>query len=385
MIVSLWNAIEKPASTTGVWTFVSGPVGGPAAPNTYNGTIDFTSAPTGTYVYRYTVTTSCSSAQHTSDITVNVTSAPAKTNDVCLGSIQIPYSAITGTGGLLSLDSRGDCVTSATPTLSSVSLPPNWPNTVNNDLWYVVSLPSTGELYTVEFNINSSSYPLEGHLNPLVAVYKGSCSSLTLVNSAVGTSNNAFTTVNINSTPGNTLVYIRVASANGALGLFDIDLVAVANSVDQTGPDCCGQTQEFVTTFAPYSYVLNVVSCDVQPTVTRTGTYNEIYNTNYAEFCRPATTTIRGLGIDTDLNGDVYITFEGAGLLGNSNNDNFNMPSIELITSAELSMPGSPLTVHTDTYPITEVLQIGDSLNPSLQLRIQGLNSFEVFYLIFKW
>lgn len=153
-VINLYNQLEC-TSVGGTWTRISAT--GPAAPNTYNGTIDLTSYPTGLYQYRYTTLQSK---------TVNVTiewkvDGIDRTHNIYTGAVTIPITTISAISENY-VDNNLDYCTSDynKPTLTSTTLfdlPAYFPNNISGDLWYQILLPVCKEAYEVNVSVQKQN------------------------------------------------------------------------------------------------------------------------------------------------------------------------------------------------------------------------------------
>jgi|LakMenE01Jun11ns_1017448.scaffolds.fasta_scaffold9941985_2 hypothetical protein len=156
--IVLYNQLQY-ADINGSWSFVGTQVSFPPAPATYNGTVNFSTYPVGTYVYRYTKTTN--SVTHTSDVTINWQgSSPARQNDTCATAFNIQNPLNKQFSIIVEDDNRDDCPSAKAPSIPNPSdYPVTWNQGVyTGDLWYEAKLPLREYTYTLQIEISSESY-----------------------------------------------------------------------------------------------------------------------------------------------------------------------------------------------------------------------------------
>jgi len=197
---------------------------GPTPPATYDGTIDMTDYDPGHYKYKYVVQ-SLEGCQDLSYVDIYIYDAPARLNDDCNKATTIPYSAITGIGGITDQDNLDNCPGYAAPTDSGEDEPEAWGavSDYSGDLWYKWSSPNLPTDVQVQVTINSSAYGSQAMTTPMVAIYSAitNCDALTEEDSSVGSGNIA--TVQLDAPAGAAFpIYLRVASPTGEEGKFDI-------------------------------------------------------------------------------------------------------------------------------------------------------------------
>lgn len=124
MAVTLFDYLEEPKTTGGIWNQVagSGLTVGPVAPGSYDGSVDMTGYDPGTYRYKYSVL-SGEGCQDLAYVTIYIYEPEVRQNDVCLKSMTISYSAITGIGGITNQDNLDNCPGLAAPTDSGEDEP----------------------------------------------------------------------------------------------------------------------------------------------------------------------------------------------------------------------------------------------------------------------
>lgn len=203
-------------TTGGSWSYVSGPVSAPAAPGTYNGSIDFATYAPGFYTYRYTVTSG--SVTHTTDVTINWQGdgvAPA--NDVCAGARNITGLETCPDTTTLNISTAKDCAAQVSaPTDSGVSEPAAWSlSSYSGDVWYKITPPVCSSDYTLAIDIAGQGTSDDAR-GVAVEVLIGSCGSLTSIAAASANSNETEIGVQVN-VPHNTsqTYYIRVVAYTG--------------------------------------------------------------------------------------------------------------------------------------------------------------------------
>lgn len=159
--VTLFNLLGN-ATTGGTWSRVSAT--GPAAPNTYNGSIDF-ATPTlfasGSYVYRYTVTVNSVTA--TSDVTVIWQGvAPDRVNDTCATAFEIGGTANTTKGFevIVEDDNLDNCPVVKAPNVPNpTDYPAAWnQGTYSGDLWYKFVFPNRSFPYIITIALDSTGF-----------------------------------------------------------------------------------------------------------------------------------------------------------------------------------------------------------------------------------
>lgn len=219
MIITPFNELQNfspaPLTQGGVWTFVSGPVGNPPAPGTWDGTIDFTGATVGTYVYEYTVGTCNVAAQ----LTIEATATIARPNDICANATNLLFSGANEFTGLLNQSTAAACPFAAA---SNEGISEPWAGGPYNDLWYSanLTLPNSGLQITV--TVDGQPYGTEGIFEPKLAFYD-QCGLVALA-SAESVATGRFVSLTYTLTTDTPLFIIRVAGATD--GRFDIEISA---------------------------------------------------------------------------------------------------------------------------------------------------------------
>ena len=138
-VINLYSLLEC-TSINGTWTRLSAT--GPAAPNTYNGTIDLSSSPTALYEYQYTT-----NDNKTVKVSIDwVTTGVNRIHDSNSGAINIPITNISNINVSYTDNNLDYCASNGfnKPTASSTTdfdLPTYFPNTISGDLWYQALLP----------------------------------------------------------------------------------------------------------------------------------------------------------------------------------------------------------------------------------------------------
>ena len=167
----------------GTWTFISGPAGNPAAPGTWNGTLDFTAVVNeGTYIYRYAVTSG--SCTVTADLSIEFYQTIPMINDTCATAVTIPLGIVKDEfeaqfeGG----DMRGECPY-IDATDSGMDHPTSWVSSTAVDLWYAIAIPASSTGWEIDVTVDSTAYGVDGIFQPAIAVYDG-CTSGDLQNSS---------------------------------------------------------------------------------------------------------------------------------------------------------------------------------------------------------
>jgi hypothetical protein len=222
-IVTLFDLLGDPKSTTGTWTRTSAT--GPAAPGTHNGTIDTTAEPEGTYTYDYTVVSgSCNDVS-----TVSVTKGVPKnrTNDACVGASNV-FFPVPGSFSIIpAQDNLDNCPGDPAPTDSGVALPAAWGGgPFTGDLWYKLTGPNLGgtpPTYTLQVTITGQPYPSTGIGTPVIAIYDGTCGTLNELDADISANNAGIASVTAShDTNATTVYFVRVASEDGTEGQFDL-------------------------------------------------------------------------------------------------------------------------------------------------------------------
>lgn len=171
--IVLYNQLTN-ADINGTWSFVGTQVSYPAAPVTYNGSVNFNTYSPGDYTYRYTKTTN--GVTHTSDVTVTWRgSSPPRQNDTCATSFSIPVVPDRLFNIVLEDDNRDTCPDAKAPSIPNpIDYPATWnQGTYTGDLWYSVQVPAKPYSYGFEVELNSTSYTDDqAGLGLAIQVYK---------------------------------------------------------------------------------------------------------------------------------------------------------------------------------------------------------------------
>lgn len=215
-------------ATSGTWTKISS--GTPAAPGTYNGSVNVT--PTNSpHHYRYTVGT------HTADVIITVGTYIARGNEDCDGAEAIYWTGQSVTTGVYGVDSRDRCPGSPEVQKSGEDEPTGWtnlyPNTAGDLWWKYTQTSDTSDL--IEFEITGQGYGSDGAV-PLVAIYTTAtdCDDLSLVAVNAATQGSKVTKVSVLK-PGETATetyYIRVANPLGKEGKYDVLITPSTPTID---------------------------------------------------------------------------------------------------------------------------------------------------------
>ena len=214
MMINLWNNLVAQSGftplTTGTWSFEGGPTT-IQPPSTYNQSISFTGALTGTYEYQYLVTNGLCTSK--ASVFVLWTNTGLRANDECAGRLLLPIpSSYTNAAnmGIIQFDNltfAGQCPNFAPATVSA-SPPAQWGATPVRDLWYRIVPPAHIDNYQLDITISGQNYGQQGVVSPRIATYT-SCN--TLQEAAIPLSGQTSTisqTINVSSLP--TEIIIRV-------------------------------------------------------------------------------------------------------------------------------------------------------------------------------
>ena len=207
--VTPYNDLTGNKTTGGTWTKISG--SGPAAPGTYNGTLNFTGAADGESVYEYEVTSG--GCTHTSQIIYSSITPKPRTNDDCTGAMPLVESRIT-----LYNDER--CPGLVAPTDSGVAAPSAWGSTPA-DLWFKLFIPTSASTVSVEIVIDGSPYN-DGVSQPMLAIYSGTCGALVEEDSSISFNSVVSVSFTVSGSLTPTTRYARMASPVGYEGQFDV-------------------------------------------------------------------------------------------------------------------------------------------------------------------
>lgn len=215
-------------STTGTWSYVGITSPNPAAPGTYNGTLDFTSSTKDVpYVYRYTVTSG--SCTDTADITITPLAQTIVQNTICSKSSVLPGIAtdVSDTDyTYFGQSNKAACPGIASWSFSATAIPAQWqssnPLDYAGDLWFRIDVnTSTGG--SIVMAVDSSSYGGNQMYYPNLAIYSD-CAG-TLVGAFAPSIVSSLTLGNV-SVPSSTTAsyYIRVGSLLGNEGKFNLNV-----------------------------------------------------------------------------------------------------------------------------------------------------------------
>lgn len=224
--IVLYNQLTN-ADINGTWSFVGTQVSFPAAPLTYNGSVNFSTYSPGDYTYRYTKTTN--GVTHTSDVTVTWRgSSPARQNDTCATAFIIPVIPDRLFNIILEDDNRDTCPDAKAPSIPSPSdYPVAWnQGTYTGDLWYRVQVPSKEYTYSFELEVSSISYSDESAaLGLAVQVFKNTtgdnCANDTSVISVASTPNSKSCKIRVD-VPANTSQLMRFRVASITAGYYQL-------------------------------------------------------------------------------------------------------------------------------------------------------------------
>lgn len=226
MAITLYNELQGTKTTGGTWTRVSAT--GPSAPGTYNGTIDLTGYASGIYIYRYTVTSSGKTTN--SDLSINWNTPPTVHNNNCTGATLIATHTLTRSGETevtgLSISNNGTCADATDSTLdATTALPTQWGVTATADNWFKVRLPQGNTSpFEVIVSLVTDSYGEQGVEDIMVALYTGTCGSLTLKNAEGPVSRTQLLSsiALIPASNSSEYMYIRVGIPASTTGLYDM-------------------------------------------------------------------------------------------------------------------------------------------------------------------
>ena len=203
-------------TTGGTWVHTGT---GPAAPVTFNGTIDFTGFPDGVYEYTYSVNVGVGCTP-TATVSYDIGTGTVAVNDVETGAIELdwPYNQLSTI--IQDPTNVSQCSTGLVTLSTNIAIPATWtPNNPSNDLWYVVNyVPGISSTMPATWLTTIYSGMTGGMMFPQIAVYD---ETLTLLG-ANDTAGNIAASVN-SLTEDFTQPftrYIRVASQTGSEGFF---------------------------------------------------------------------------------------------------------------------------------------------------------------------
>lgn len=209
--VNLESYLSSWATSGGTWT---AQLTNPDFPSLANPTsVDFSSSPSGTYVYFYEVT----SGSCTSIATITLTFINASTNDDCTGALVVSYPSVAGEtlyndDELITVCDIESIVSAAAPA-GPLQIPPNWNRNNGADLWYRFTTGTS--LLTPKLFVDSSAYS-NGLVNPQIAVYDNNCGvdTFTLIASAGAGNNARYVELETGALSASTTYYIRVAGGD---------------------------------------------------------------------------------------------------------------------------------------------------------------------------
>lgn len=152
--INLYEQLEC-TSINGTWAYTGTTTPNPAAPSTYNGTIDFTGYATGIYEYTYTTPGS-----KTVKVTVDwIADGVDRIHNVYTGALTIPITTISNINEVYTDNNLDYCDNGFNkPTTTSTAifdLPTYFPSNISGDLWYQILLPVCLEAYEVNVTISS--------------------------------------------------------------------------------------------------------------------------------------------------------------------------------------------------------------------------------------
>jgi len=221
----LYDLLPDPKTQGGYWTYRSGPALAPPPPSTYNGEIDFSNAPYGTYVYTYQVQRlGCFVS---SDVTIEHVEKLFRTNIDCTNAQNILTHFYNTSDTIVS----GTSVFSDEPLFTDSCTQPNtvpptenpWGGDVTGEVWYSTLWPQS--LVNVTPVVVRIEYggAVDALSNPLLAVYSstGDCDSLTLLGTNQGIGFTASVVAFVPPSVTNFLL-IRVGTRGTNQGMFNL-------------------------------------------------------------------------------------------------------------------------------------------------------------------
>jgi len=211
--IQLIGELTPTPTAGGVWTYTGTTTPNPAPPIVSDGTIDFAGYANGNYEYTYTVTPVLGCNPTSSTVTVALNTGIPMANDNC-GSTFINVLSDGTSDTVANQNFAGECPGNLPATDSGVAIASNWGSGVYVDGWYRLDAEVTAASATLTIEVTSSPYPSgEQLINPVIAVYTGTCGSL-----VEDGSNGVFgSTVNVYQdvlTTGAYTFYVRVATAS---------------------------------------------------------------------------------------------------------------------------------------------------------------------------
>lgn len=223
-------------NTTGSWTNLNTVTPTPAAPALYNDDVTFTQGThaSGTHTYRYTVTSG--SASDFQDVEVNFITYTVPSNNECASATVLSFSGRGDNRTLSEQNLNATCPGFAAATLSAPAIPSSWGLfSYTSDVWYAVTATPYYDTismsyvdYPILVRVNGAPYGVEeGIYAPAIAIYDGTCGSLTERSSNVAdvTSQTITGQVTITGNVAKTF-YIRVSSVTGYEGKYIVNTVA---------------------------------------------------------------------------------------------------------------------------------------------------------------
>lgn len=226
--IILYDQLEN-AETGGTWVQISIPSGatGPAAPGTYNGSIDFTGEPTGAYIYEYTVGVA------TARVTVNWTVTPDRNYTSCADAYYINSGQQPPFTYVVEDDSREICGSASISTDQETPIPSKWAyGPYSGDLWYFFIAQAKNTSYTINFTVDGTQYGSESIGGPAIEVFthglSENCANKVQAAHAASYPGQSIVTTNITipATVGK-VVSFRVTSPQGEEGKFDINIEGI--------------------------------------------------------------------------------------------------------------------------------------------------------------
>lgn len=152
--INLYEQLECTAAN-GTWAYTGTVSPAPAAPATYDGTVDFSGYATGLYEYTYTTTI----LNKTVKVSIDwIADGEDRIHNVYTGAITIPLNTISNIqefyadNNLDYCDSGGFNKPTATST-TLFDLPTYFPANISGDLWYQVEFPVCLEAYEVNLGL----------------------------------------------------------------------------------------------------------------------------------------------------------------------------------------------------------------------------------------
>ncbi len=148
------------ATTGGTWAYTGTLSSYPAAPGTYNGSVDFATYDAGDYEYTYTVTSGA--ITHSSTITVAWGGdTPERVNDTCEDYFNLPGTNLANTSFIVIAeeDNRYECGVMASPESDDPDYPGSWnQGTYTGDLWFGFKLQPRSTDYDIQVEVSSESF-----------------------------------------------------------------------------------------------------------------------------------------------------------------------------------------------------------------------------------